>query len=372
MTTVVYVLAGIEKALAFEWIATHMSKGKVALHFVLIGKANTPLQQFLTANQVPVTVLPYGGGKPALLGVTYKLYKLLRRLKPKTVHTHIFEANMAGLTAAWLARVPQRVYTRHHATLHHQYFPRAVWYDRYTNRLATAIVALCRAGITVLTEMDGAPKSKVRLIPHGFDLAQFGQVPAPRTEALRKKYQLPANAGPVVGVIARYTHWKGVQYVVPAFAQLRKENPQAHLILANARGDYAAAIEGLLAELPEGSYTQIAFEGDLPALYSLFDVYVHAPIDQYAEAFGQTYVEALAAGVPSVFTLSGIANDFVVDHRHALVVPYANTEAIVLNLRRLLGNEALRHKLVTEGQKVVHQHFALQRMVGALEDLYLE
>src|SRR5256885_4070776 len=41
----------------------------------------------------------------------------------------------------------------------------------------------------------------------------------------------------------------------------------------------------------------------------LLDVFVHAPIAPQVEAFGQVYVEAMAAGVPSVITRAGIRSE---------------------------------------------------------------
>ncbi len=42
---------------------------------------------------------------------------------------------------------------------------------------------------------------------------------------------------------------------------------------------------------------------------------MHVTIGKHYEAFGQIYVEALAAGIPSVFTLTGIAPE-IIEHEH--------------------------------------------------------
>src|SRR5690606_4491552 len=107
------------------------------------------------------------------------------------------------------------------------------------------------------------------------------------------------------------------------------------------------------------------------ALYKLFDVYVHVPIDEKIEAFGQTYVEALAAGIPSVFTKSGIANDFIEDERNALVVPFRNSEAIYSALLRVLTDETLRESLILEGKKSVEK-FDFHNMADQLDSIYFE
>src|SRR5262249_19139014 len=157
-------------------------------------------------------------------------------------------------------------------------------------------------------DWEDVPPAKVRLIHHGFDLERFRRPPIALVEALAARYGI-AGAWPVIGVVARYVEHKGVHYIVPAFTELLRHYPGAMLVLANARGDFQPVIARQLAELPAGSYVEIAFEDEIAALYALFDLFVHVPVDPWAEGFGQVYVEALAAGVPSVVTASGVAGE---------------------------------------------------------------
>ena len=81
-------------------------------------------------------------------------------------------------------------------------------------------------------------------------------------------------------------------------------------------------------------------------------------------------MEALAAGVPSIFTLSGIAPDFIVDNKNALVVSFKNSEAVYQAMLRILKDESLAEKLKHEGYKTVSGKFDLSRMINQLETLY--
>jgi glycosyltransferase involved in cell wall biosynthesis len=151
---------------------------------------------------------------------------------------------------------------------------------------------------------------------------------------------------------------------------LLSDYPNALLILASANGPYKKEIEGLLSELPEDSYITIPFENDLFALYQLFDIYVHVPINPEIEAFGQTYVEALAAGIPSVFTLSGVASEFIEHEKNALVVPFQDSEAAYYSIVRLLDDEMLKNKMVDNARESIKQ-FELSTMIQKLKKLYL-
>ena len=104
-------------------------------------------------------------------------------------------------------------------------------------------------------------------------------------------------------------------------------------------------------------------------MYQLFDVFIHVPIDKEVEAFGQIYVEALAAGIPSIFTLSGVASEFIKHEHNALVVEYENENDIYNALIRLIQNQSIREKLITNG-KIASERFNLNKMISKLEELY--
>jgi glycosyltransferase involved in cell wall biosynthesis len=187
---------------------------------------------------------------------------------------------------------------------------------------------------------------------------------------MRQRYGIEKKNHPVIGVISRFVELKGLQYVIPAFIELRKKHPEAHLVLANAVGNYGDEIAHLLKDIPSTHYTIIQFEKDLFALYRLFDIFVHVPIDPEVEAYGQVYVEAPAAGIPSIFTLSGIARDFIVNEHNALVVPFKDSRSIHQSMERLIHDDILREKLIKNGRADVLSRFSFETMLKNLEIIY--
>ena len=364
----VYVIAMNVRWLAFEWLAETLDRELFETHFLLLGDAEPPLASYLRPRGLPFVHLRYRDRRD-LPRCVLAVRRYCRRIGAGAVHTHFTPAHFAGLLGARLAGVPVRVQTRHHSTFNHCYRPAAVLQDRLFNALSTRIVAPSPVVRRVLVEREGVPPAKVATIPHGFDLERFAAVPGGEVAALARRY-LPPGAGPVVGVVARYIECKGVQHVIPAFKSLLREHPAAFLLLANARGGHGPAIRRELAALPAGSYVEIPFEENVCALYKLLDLFVHVPVDPEIEAFGQVYVEALAAGVPAVVTLSGIAGEFLRHRVNAWVVAPADSAGIFEGMRTLLADGALRASLVREGVRTVRSRFPLERMTGALQELY--
>lgn len=365
-TNVTYIISDINKALAFEWIAEHLDKSKFNLSFILLNPGTSELENYLKHHRIPVQRVTYRGKKDIPKSV-FAIYKILKKNKTDVVHTHLFNANIAGLTAAWLAGIKKRIHTRHHSDYHHVYHPKAVRYDRIINSLSTDIVAISRIVEEILIHKENVEKQKIHLIHHGFKLADFSREKP--ENALSKKYN-PVQASPVIGAISRYLELKGIEYIIAAFKELLKDYPNALLILANAEGDYKKQIKAALGSLPGKNYIEISFEPDVYSLYQLFDVFIHVPVAKTIEAFGQTYVEALAAGIPSVFTLSGVANEFIVDQHNAMVVPYKDSNAIYRSVKKLLEDKTITDQLIINGKKDVSEKFELDKMILSLEHLY--
>jgi glycosyltransferase involved in cell wall biosynthesis len=364
---VTYLISNINKAIAFEWIAQHFPNHNLQLSFVLLNTGPSELESSLKNNNVRVTRIHFAGSRH-LVKAFFKLYGLLRETKPDIVHCHLFHATLLGLFTGRLAGVKRCIYTRHHSTYNWQYNKKGVWLDRLLNWLATDIVAISENVRNVLLNNEKVPSAKVRLIQHGFDLYAFQSISNDRIENLKKKYN-PHNRAPAIGVIARWLHLKGLQYIIPAFQQVLADYPNAFIILANANGPYKEEIDSMLASLPEHSHISIPFENDLFALYQLFDVYVHTPLNPTIEAFGQTYVEALAAGIPSIFTMSGVAPEFVEHEKNAMVVDFKDQNGIYNSVSRLLADKDLSERMVKNGKRDV-QRFELGNMISKLEKLY--
>ncbi len=352
----------------FEWVADLLDSDRFQLSFILLNPGPSALETELARRKIPCERVTYRGYRD-LPGALLRVIRLFRRTRPGTVHAHLLPACMVGLTAARLLGVTQRVYSRHQSTFHHEYAPRWVTVDRFINRLATHVVVASENVGFVVREMEGVPAEKVRLVHYGYRFADFDDVTEENVEALRVKYEI-GDSGPVIGVIARYIEWKGIEYIVEAARTVLETYPNALFIFANAVGD--STIQATVRELPARNYREIPFELDLFALYRLFDTYVHPPVDPRIEAFGNTYVEALIAGVPSVFTLSGIATEFVQDGRNALVVPARAPERTAEAILRILSDDALVRRLSETGRKDVESRFRAERMVEELSAIYLE
>ena len=367
---VVYIISDLDKALAFEWIAEKIDGKKFDLSFILLNPASSFLEEHLIQKGYNVYYIRCRG-KRDWLPAFIRVWRLLRKIKPSVVHCHLIQATIIGLAAAKVSGVKKRIYTRHHSSLHHVYIKKGRWWDKFSNNLATNIVAASGAVKKILINWERVPERKVVVIPHGFKLSEFANVSRKRIEDFKTKNNLNGTH-PVIGVISRLTKWKGVQYTVVAFQRYLACEPRAVILLLNAKGDFESEIQRLLNEIPSSNYRKITFESDIAAAYKAMDVFIHVPIDEHSEAFGQAYIEALAAEVPAIFTLSGIAPDFITNEENALIVPFKDSDAIFKAMQRIVSDKKLQNRLRKEGLESVQKKFELSYMMKNLEDLYAE
>lgn len=363
-----YIISDIDKAVYFEQTALSLREKKIDVTYILINCSNKELHVFLKKHQFEVFTLEANSLLKSRKSIV-ACKAILNQLQIELVHCHLAQANWIGLWAAKLSGIKQRIFTRHSGEpLKIHWKERII--DWIQNRLATKIVAISKT-IDDLLVSQGVPNSKRVLIHHGFNLERFSN-PNPE-EVSRIKQQYNHNQQyPVIGVIARWIEWKGIQHIIDAFEQLLNNYPNARLCLFgySTNTDYHDVLMERINKLVSSSYEIVAFEPNVSDLYQLFDVYVHVPINPSCEAFGQTYVEALAARVPSIFTLSGIAREFIVNEKNALVVPFEDSEAIENSIIRLLEDKELREKLSANGLKSVNQLFRFETYIQQLKKLY--
>jgi glycosyltransferase involved in cell wall biosynthesis len=318
---------------------------------------------------IDVYFVPYQS-KKSLPSAIKQIYQIFKKIKPDIIHANLFEATFTGLIAAKLAGVKNRIHTRHHSSESHLFYPkRAIYYDKLINYLSTKIVAVSDVVAEVLIKLDGVSPDKITVIPHGFMLEEM----TAKDEIIPKvvkDYGL-TESYPVIGVVSRFVNWKGIQYIIPAFKKLLAEFPNAKLVMANARGNYSDQLRKQISEeLDEKNYVIINIERRIFELFKTFDVFVHVPITREVEAYGQVYIESLVLKVPSIFTLSGIANSFVKDRENALVVPFEDSEAIYNALKIMLADKDLQTKIAKKGFEDVWSRYHINDMYKRLDEIY--
>ena len=374
---ILYVVSSVTDSTEYDLLIEHWDRDRFDLEFVLMNPTDDcGLQQNILKAGFPCTSIVYTGRQDSVKAIR-AIMGHYKRIRPDIIHLNLLEATFFGLIAARLTGIGRTVYTRHHSTHNHKYHPmKGVMYDRICNRLADRIIAITRNTEEILLDWEKVPKEKVVLIYHGYDMSAV-PVPDPvKIAALSEKHGIRTDGrSPIIGMIARPFEWKGLDHSIPAFRMVLEQHPNAKLYIFNWKmTPHTDRYERMLANLPEGSWRTVYFEPEVVALFPTFDVLMHVPEDQHAEAFGLVYAEALMTGVPSVFTRSGIMHDLDVTRCEGIrMVPFKDTGAIASSVMGWLSappTAAQRADISRHNSAYLREVIDIRLKMKALNDLY--
>ncbi|AMW10566.1 glycosyl transferase [Streptomyces qaidamensis] len=258
----------------------------------------------LAADGVRVLDLGMAGNRD--LAALPRLVRVIRSGGYQLVHTHLYRACLYGRIAARLAGVRAVVATEH-----------SLGDSQMEGRpLNAGVRALYLAGErlgrttvavspTVAERLKrwGVPGPRIEVVPNGVDVARFRFDEARRLDT-RRRLGLPDDAY-VIGAVGRLTPGKRFGVLVRALAQLPADHrlllvgggPEEDVLRRTARAAGVAdrvLFTGERPCVPDGTPGP-----DLPSLTAAMDV-LASPSPE--EAFGLAIVEALASGLPVLYS----------------------------------------------------------------------
>lgn len=289
---------------------------------------------------------------------------LLRRLRPTLVNASTPKAGFVGTVAAWLCRVPVRVYVvRGFRFEGERGFRRALLrgIDRLAIRLATQVIfnsrSLERLALDERLIGHGAGIVLGAGSGNGVDLSRFGSLPS--RGAARRASGLE-EAAQVIGFAGRLTQDKGVVDLVTAFQDLAGTRPALRLLLV---GDFEEGdpVPVATRERIEGDerIVRTGWVDDPAPVYPAMDVLA---FPSYREGLPNVPLEAQAAGIPVVGYAATGTVDAVPPGQIGELVPVADTDALVVALSKLLDDPDRARRLGTRGREWVAEAFRPERV----------
>lgn len=153
-----------------------------------------------------------------------------------------------------------------------------------------------------------------------------------------------------------------------AFAQVRRELPQARLTVAGTGPD-AANLQALAAELGITDAVHFAGRLDREAMAALYRECTLSINPSLADNMPNSVLESLASGVPVVSTDVGGVPFLVQDGVTALLVKPGDAHAMAAAILRLLRDPALAQRIAGSGMQEV-QRYTWERVAPELSAVY--
>jgi glycosyltransferase involved in cell wall biosynthesis len=330
-------------------LARHSDRNRFDLTVVSLGGRGELAAEIESCGAQVVAMGKPSGLRPSLV---YELARLFQRLRADVVHAHDHRALFYGGPAAWAARVPLLVNTRHGRNCH--FTSRQVAVGRHLARLADRYVCVSD-DVQSQCLAEGIAASRLWTIKNGIDVERFS-------------YSGPSPDGPVVAV-ARLSPEKDIANLLRAAALAAPDDPGLKVAVAG-NGPCLAELEQLVTEL--GIQERVAFLGevrDVPALLARARMFV---LPSQSEGISLTLLEAMACGLPAVATRVGGTPEVVLEGQTGLLVPPRDPAALAQAIAHVGGDPELGLRMGRAGRERVQQHFDVRRMVADYESLYID
>ena len=277
-----------------------------------------------------------------------KLVRILRQIGPDIVHSHTPKGGLLGTTAAFIARVPSRIY--HMRGLRFAALPRGrqrqllTMAERTSCSLATRVLSVSHSLRDVAIAERLCAASKISPIGSGSGqgvdaLGRFNPdaQPAGLRSTVRAEQGIPEDAQ-VLGFVGRIVRDKGIGELVGAWRRLREAHPELHLLVVGPfeSEDPIDPADRTALETDERVHLT-GFRRDTERFYAAMDLLA---LPTYREGFPNVPLEAAAMRLPVVATRIPGCVDAVADGITGTLVPARDATALHYAIAQYLANAA--------------------------------
>jgi glycosyltransferase involved in cell wall biosynthesis len=219
----------------------------------------------------------------------------------------------------------------------------------------------------------GLPAARVTCIPHGVDTRRFRPADAHERPALRRRLGLPEDA-PVSVFTGRLLRGKGLDVLVPAFAQLRQALPGARLLIVGSGDGQALSVEAETRARVEreGLSAAVTFTGRVDDVADWLRAANIFAFPSEFEAMPLSVLEAAACGLPCVTTRVGGIPDVIDHEREGLLCDARDADGFAAQWRRLAEDQALRARLGANARARTLREFDFDATVERYRALFHE
>ncbi len=213
----------------------------------------------------------------------------------------------------------------------------------------------------------GASEDKIKIVPPGIDLSEFGNLP--KKGGFRNRYGLNSSQR-IILYLARIHKIKGPDLLAKAFSRLLGDVSDTQLVFVGPDDGYLPALKKLVKELrieERVLFTGPLFGKEKLEAYVDADVYV---LPSSYEIFGLTVLEACACGTPVVVTEACGLADWI-NQRAGFKVAH-DEHRLQEAIGMLLTNEELRKQLGDQASELVREQFSWHKAAQQIEKIYTE
>ncbi|HMQ06352.1 MAG TPA: glycosyltransferase family 4 protein [Saprospiraceae bacterium] len=303
-----------------------------------------------------------------------QITRILRKLNPDIVNVGTPKMGLIGSVAAWLAKVPVRIYTCRGLRYEHEkgWFRKLLYFtETVPGKLSHKVICISPSvkerAVKDRVFNVGKTVAFAKGSSNGINAHRFSKENINFMVREKLLGDLNLKGRFIFGMIGRLIDRKGINELFEAFQILYSHNHNISLVLVGKKDLSQNKDKSLISNITGHPAIQwVGWQDDVPLYMSLFHVFV---MPAWWEGFGNAYVEAAAMGIP-VIGSSGTGCVDAVNHGYnGLVVPPKDVNALVNAMEAYLHQPNL---MMEHGKNGViwASHFKQEDIWRAQKELY--
>jgi glycosyltransferase involved in cell wall biosynthesis len=336
---------------------------EISVAYLKEGQGSRPLRPDFEASGIPVFYL--GGEGIDFVRPWLQLHRLLKRVKPDILHTHLpradllgFLTRLSGFSSPWVCSVHD-IHSKSWRGRWALPFFGSVWHR------ADKVIAISEAVKSWLVQGYRLESEKVQVVYYGIEPERW----CSPSRDLRFEWKLAEKL--LVGSVGRLESRKGHDLLIRAMPFIAQRFPQTMLLIAgHDPWGYGRVLESLVTQLGMEKHVRfLGFQDDIPSFLHAIDVFAFA---SRSEGFGQVVIEAMAAGKPVVVSRIAPLTEIVIDGETGFYAEPENPESFAEKILWLLSHREEAQNMGKRGQEVVKKRFSAETMAFAVLAIYQE
>lgn len=307
------------------------------------------------------------------LRALFQLIRLLSKRRPDIVHANTPKASLLGMAAAWVCRVPHRIYTvtglRFETT---SGFMRWVLktMERITCACATKVIPEGE-GVKQTLYREQITRKPIQVLHHGningINLDHYDRTEKVMAEASKIREKVGGDF--TFLFVGRIVRDKGIAELVDAFTRLHRDHPEIRLVLVGKQEPELDPLPDTTQQLIRDcdGIIEAGWQSDVRPWFVASDVFT---FPSYREGFPNVVMQAGALGIPSIVTDINGSNEIIIEGQNGVIIPKRDTEALYHKMLWALGNRDGLTEMSANSRPLIASRYRQEDVWRATLDMY--
>ena len=341
-------------------------------HIVISFQGEQKYVSLLQKNNISVHTLNFSKTRINIFGL-FKLFKLIRQLKPDVVQTWMPHADLIGGVMARIVGVKNIFWGIHHTNLIKGKINRIVVIINKLNAILSSFVPTkiiyCAEKSREAQESIGFKRNKGVVVHNGYDTNSFFQDSSVEND-IRNELGISHETF-VIGHVGSYNPLKDQETLIKSLRYLDQKGINFNAIFVGKKLD--SSNDNLIRLIEENGLTErihlLGIRNDISAIMNGIDVFM---LSSVSEAFPNVLNEAMACGTPCIST--DVGDTALIVGNTGWIVSPQDAKALAKSSIKALEEKKLHHESWEQRKKDCRQriieNFSFEKMIKKYKDVW--